>query len=123
MSNEIFDCCRRWLYGDAHIANFNHTNVILIPKKDNACRMKDLRPIALCNVLYKIVAKVLANRLKRFLPRLISEKQSAFVPNRNITNNVVVVFEVVHHMRRGRGGNKGEVALKLDISKAYDKVS
>ncbi|KAL8155586.1 hypothetical protein AgCh_000828 [Apium graveolens] len=50
------------------------------------------------------------------------EKQSDFVPNRSITNNVIVAFEVVHHMRRGRSGKDGEVALKLDISKAYNKI-
>lgn len=61
--------------------------------------------------------------LKKVLPGLISEKQSAFVHNRSITDNVIVAFEVVHHMRRGRGDKEGEVTLKMDISKAYEKVS
>lgn len=96
--------------------------MVLIPKKENACCPKDLRPNALCNVLYKILAKVLANRLKIILPSLISEHQSAFVPGRSITDNVLVAFEIIHHMNKKKRGNEGEVALKLDISKAYDRV-
>lgn len=118
MGMEVFDCCKDWLQGNSFPADLNHTTVVLIPKKENVCHMKDLRPIALCNVLYKIMAKVLANRLKRVLPGVISEKQSAFVPDRNITDNVIAAFEIVHHMRRGRGSKDGEVALKLDISKS-----
>lgn len=85
--------------------------------------MKDLRPMALCNILQKILAKVLANRLKIILPEIISENQSAFVPGRSITDNVLVAFEIIHHMKIRSRGQKGEVALKLDISKAYDKVN
>lgn len=84
--------------------------------------MKDLRPIALCNVLYKILAKVLANRWKIIFPTLISENQSAFVPGRNITDNVLVAFEITHHMNKKKRGDDGEVALKLDISKSYDRI-
>lgn len=99
-------------------ADLNNTNVVLIPKKDNAYDMKDLRPITLCNVLYKILAKVMTNRLKSILPGFISESLSAFVPGRSITNNVLVAFEVILHMKQK--GYEGEVALKLDVSKAYD---
>lgn len=84
--------------------------------------MNDLRPIALCNVLYKVMAKVLANRLKLILPNIISESQSAFIPVRYISDNVLVAFELLHFMKRKNRGQVGEVALKLDISKAYDQV-
>lgn len=104
-------------------AEVNDTNLILIPKKDSVYDPKYLRPIALCNVLYKIVAKVLANRLQKILSAVISEEQSAFVPGRNITDNVLVAFELLHYMKRKNNGQEGEVALKLDISKAYDRVS
>jgi hypothetical protein len=85
--------------------------------------MKDWRPIALCNVLYKIIAKVLANRLKHVLPKCVSHHQSAFVPERSILDNAMVAIEVVHYMRTKTTGKAGCVALKLDISKAYDRMS
>ena len=100
LGKEVFECCMEWLNSCSFPANLNDTNVVLIPKKENARCMKDLRPIALCNILYKILAKVLENRLKKILPTLISENQSAFVPGRNITDNVLVAFEIIHHMNR-----------------------
>ena len=85
--------------------------------------MKDYRPIALCNVNYKILAKVLENRMKKLLPRIISLEQFAFVSRRSITDNVLVEFEIIHHMKRKSKGKKGDVAFKIDISKVYDKTN
>ena len=65
---------------------------------------------------------MIANRLKLILPNVILDSQSAFVPNRLITDNTTVAFEVLLRMRNKRIGRKGQIAIKLDISKAYDIV-
>ncbi|XP_058749172.1 uncharacterized protein LOC131622119 [Vicia villosa] len=84
--------------------------------------MKDLRPISLCNVVYKVVSKLLANRLKKCLSKCIGEEQSAFVEGRSILDNAMIAFEVVHALKHRTTGNNAQLALKIDISKAYDCV-
>ena len=80
------------------------------------------RPISLCNVIYKLISKVLVNRLKSLLPSIVSENQSAFQARRVITDNILMAFETLHYMKTQQNGSTGFMALKLDISKAYDRV-
>lgn len=82
----------------------------------------EYRPISLGNMIYKLAAKTLANRLKKTLPFIISDTQSGFINGRLITNNVLVTFETMHHTSQRKIGKKGEMALKLDMTKAYDRV-
>ena len=104
LGEEVFKCCYQWLDEGIFPAEVNDTTLVLIPKKDNVDDPKDLRPIALCNVLYKILSKVLANRLQKILPNIISEEQSAFVSGHNITDNILVAFEILHYMKRKHSG-------------------
>ena len=64
----------------------------------------------------------MANRLKKILPNIISDTQSAFMHGRLITDTVIVAFETMHHISQKKGGRVREMTFKLDMSKAYDRV-
>ncbi|KAL4377090.1 hypothetical protein GQ457_02G030170 [Hibiscus cannabinus] len=99
----------------------NNTNIVLIPKKSNPCEIQHFRPISLCNFSMKVITKILASRLKKFLPDVISPQQSAFVDGRLIQDNIILAHEAFHAIKRARKGSKGVMALKIDMEKAYDK--
>ncbi|KAH9719688.1 reverse transcriptase domain-containing protein [Citrus sinensis] len=118
----VITACLHVLNEKGTLAPLNHTYIALIPKVEKPRKVTEYRPISLCNVIYRLVAKTIANRLKQLLNTIISPTQSAFIPNRLITDNVIIGYECLHKIRHSKGKRNGLVALKLDISKAYDRV-
>lgn len=104
------------------LADLNKTNVVLISKKKSPAKIIELRPISLCNVLIKVITKVITNRLKEVLGDIICETQSAFIPGWLISDNIMVSYEVVHYLKRKCRGKEGFMVVNLDMSKAYDRV-
>ena len=102
--------------------SLNSTFIALIPKIKHPRKASNFRPISLCNVVYKLISKVVVNRLKKILATAIPESQSAFLSGRLIIDNVLVAFETLHYLKRKTQGKVGQMALKLDMSKAYDRV-
>lgn len=98
----------------------NSTILALIPKKEEAKEMKDYRPISCCNVLYKIISKIIANRLKLILPKCIAVNQSAFINERLLMENVLLATELVKDYHKDSVSPR--CAMKIDISKAFDSV-
>ena len=100
--------------------SLNTTFISLIPKIKNPKKVSNFRPVSLCNVIYKSIAKVVVNCLK--MANSILDSQSAFLLGRLITNNILVAFETLHYLKRKTQGKLGHMAFKLDMSKAFDRV-
>jgi hypothetical protein len=101
------------------VKGINSTFIALIPKKDNPAKLNDFRPISLVGCAYKVLSKVLANRMKIIMPKLISNTQSAFVQGRQILDGVLIANEVIDEAKRLK---REALLLKVDFEKAYDSV-
>lgn len=102
--------------------SINTTFIAFIPKIKDPKKVSDFRPISLCNMVYKLIAKVLVNHLKLILSYVVSDSQRTFLSGYLITNNVLVAFETLHYLKQKTQGRLGFMALKLDMSKTYDRV-
>lgn len=107
-------------YRNGHLnACLKENFICLLPKKELASKVKDFRPISLAHSIYKVLAKVLAERLKRVLPSTISINQSAFIEGRSILDPILIANESVEDYKARK---KSGWLLKLDFEKAFDKV-
>ncbi|XP_073062068.1 uncharacterized protein [Primulina eburnea] len=117
---DVLDAVLDFFSGSPLPQSFTATTITLIPKVEGARAWSDYRPISLCNVTNKIISKLLYFRLRAVAERLISLNQSGFVPGRMISDNILLAQELTHSLTLPtRGGN---VILKLDMAKAYDRV-
>ncbi|GAA0186652.1 hypothetical protein LIER_33940 [Lithospermum erythrorhizon] len=104
------------------LRKYNLTLITLIPKVVKPVNMSQFRPIVLCNVVAKVIAKMMATRLECVLPLVISKSQSFFVPDRLIMDNVFLAYELHHFLKNQKTGGRGFMSIKLDMLKAYDQI-
>lgn len=122
IGTEIIEYALNILNNNGDPGNINHTFLCLIPKVKKPTLPSDFRPIALCNVILKIITKTIANRIKKFLPSIISPQQSAFLSNKFISNNTILAYEAFHFLKKRKNKKSGVVGIKLDMEKTYDRV-
>lgn len=121
IQNDIKNYVQDFFRGKNLSKFYSHTCLILIPKIDSPSNFSELRPISLSNFTCKIISKILANRLNPLLGRIISDNQSGFVKGRLITDNILLTQEIAQSIKQyNKGGN---LIMKLDMAKAYDKMS
>jgi hypothetical protein len=102
-------------------SSLNATEIVLIPKKAHANHVTDYRPISLTNVIYHLIAKSLAHRIKEELPDYIHHSQHAFIQGKRITDNIIIAQEIVHSFNL-KSFNQEAFMLKIDLAKAFDRI-
>ena len=101
----------------------NATIIALVPKLPNPTSMSDFRPISCCNTLYKVISKIIANRLKILLPHVINPSQIAFIKGRRIGDNILLAQELLSNYHKNeKNDGPSKCAIKVDLMKAYDMV-
>jgi hypothetical protein len=119
---EVCRAVLHFLNGFKMDEKINVMHSVLIPKKTIHSYVSDFMPISLCNVIYKLISKILVNRLKIILPHVISANQSAFILDRLISDNIVTAYETLHSKHTKMWSKVGYMGIKIDMSKTYGKV-
>ncbi|XP_025632131.1 uncharacterized protein [Arachis hypogaea] len=122
VGGDVFKAVRSFFHSGKILKSFNHTQICLILKVPDASDMTQVRPISLSSVMYKIISKVMMHRLQGIMNKIISPNQSAFLKGRLISDNILIAHECMHYLKNKRSRAEHEMAIKLDMSKAYDRV-
>lgn len=122
VKGDICKAVKSFFNGGCFPRELNETSVTLIPKIALPESINHLRPISCCNFTYKILSKLVVARLKNFMDKLISPNQSAFVGAWLIQDNLIIAHEVFHSLKRRDSRGRENLAIKLDMSKAYDRL-
>ncbi|GJX80283.1 uncharacterized protein Tco_0328432 [Tanacetum coccineum] len=117
---DVSNAVREFFISGKLLKEVNHTIIDLIPNVSSPTHVNDYRPISCFNVLFKCISKIISNRIKDSLTDLVSINQSAFVPGRRISDNILLTQELMHNYHLDRGPPR--CAFKVDIQKAYDTV-
>ncbi|GJT31865.1 hypothetical protein Tco_0922284 [Tanacetum coccineum] len=117
MEKDVIDTVSEFIINGKILKQLNHTIISLLPKVKSPARVNDYRPISCCNVIFKFISKIIANRIKDSLKVIVSSNQSAFVPGRNISDNMLLTQDLMHNYHLNRGTPR--YAFKVDIQKAY----
>ena len=120
IGGEVVEAVSSFFIKGFMLRELNHSFIVLKSKNSNTTTVQQYRPISLGNVLYKIISKLLANRLKRVLDKIVSPWQTAFVPERTIQENTFIAQEIMYEMRKKKGKSPW-MGLKIDMEKAYDR--
>jgi len=121
IKHDFYHCILEFFRHGKLLKQINHTFIALIPNIENAIQTQHFRPISLCNMIYKIISKLLVNRLRPLLHKIILPTQSAFVPGSAIHDNILITHEIMHKFKHTRG-KTAWFTLKLDMKKAYDRL-
>jgi len=120
IQHDVIEAVQEFFKGNELSRSYTCSNLTLIPKNQNLKQFADLRPISVSNFCYKIISRVMLNRLNKVLPKTIAPEQSGFVPNRTIHDNIALALELTQDLnKKSRGGN---IILQIDMEKAYDLV-
>ncbi|GJU81687.1 RNA-directed DNA polymerase, eukaryota, reverse transcriptase zinc-binding domain protein [Tanacetum coccineum] len=121
VGRDVCDAIRELFTNGKMLGEMNSTLITLVPKISTPTKVFDYRPIACCNVIYKTISKIITDRIKTALNKIVNPNQSAFILGRQITDNILLTQELLNGYDRKNGAKR--VAMKVDIQKAYDTVN
>lgn len=107
VGNDLVDAVISFLENGRMLKELNHTNIVLIPKVHHPESIEQFQPIGLCTFHYKVIAKIITNRMKHIMGHLVDDSQSAFIPGRLKTDNILIAHELMHFLKRRKKGIHG----------------